>query len=101
MSDSYTNEAIQAEDREQQLRLKLIDAEKNLMQTDADLESSSKEIEEKLEKLTELNLKLKAENVEIGEKLKKSESELSHQVKVIKNLELVLERLQNGKELHL
>ena len=42
------------------------------------------------------NLEMKAERDKLKERLKQSEESLAHQVKVIKNLELVLERIQNG-----
>ena len=51
---------------------------------------------EKLEKLSLFNEKLKKDFEQTDEKLKKSEGNLNHQIKVTKNLELVLERLQNG-----
>lgn len=57
----------------------------------------SKEIEEKLEKLNVYNQKLKKEKEKLEEQLSKTEANLAHQTKVTKNLELVLERLQNGK----
>ncbi len=47
--------------------------------------------------MTVVNEKLKNDLEASEGKLKKSEASLSHQIKVTKNLELVLERLQNGK----
>lgn len=98
MSDSYNREAIEAEEREKQLRLRLNDAQQALQKQGANLESSSKELEYKLESLNQINLDLKNEKEKLSEKLKQTEENLNHQVKVTKNLELVLERLQNDKE---
>lgn len=56
----------------------------------------SKELEIKVEQLSQLNQELKNEKEKLKEKLKQSEENLNHQIKVAKNLELVLERLQNG-----
>lgn len=97
MSDNYTNEAIQAEEREKQLRLALNDAQKNLQINDENIEISNKELQEKSEKLNQYNQRLKKENELLEEKFNKSESSLNHQIKVTKNLELVLERLQNDQ----
>ena len=57
----------------------------------------SKEIEYRLEQATQLNQELKSERDKLKERVKQSEENLAHQVKVTKNLELVLERIQNGK----
>jgi hypothetical protein len=57
----------------------------------------SKEMEQRLEIVSQTNAELKSERDKLREKLKQSEETLSHQVKVSKNLESVLERLQNGK----
>ena len=46
--------------------------------------------------MNQINLDLKNEKEKLSEKLKQTEENLNHQVKVTKNLELVLERLQNG-----
>ncbi len=57
----------------------------------------SKELEYKLESLNQINLDIKNEKDRLKEKLKQTEESLNHQIKVTKNLELVLERLQNGE----
>jgi hypothetical protein len=44
---------------------------------------------------------LKNERDKLKDRLKQSEDNLNHQIKVTKNLELVLERLQNGINLKL
>ena len=56
----------------------------------------SKELESKLENLSQKNQELKKEKESLKERLKQTEESLNHQTKVTKNLELVLERLQNG-----
>jgi seryl-tRNA synthetase len=56
----------------------------------------SKEIETKLEEATHYNKEIRAERDRLKERLKQAEENLAHQVKVTKNLELVLERIQNG-----
>ncbi len=53
-------------------------------------------MEYKLESLNQINLDIKNEKDKLKEKLKQTEDNLNHQIKVTKNLELVLERLQNG-----
>lgn len=58
----------------------------------------SKELEQKIESLNQTNQELKNERDKLKITLKKTEESLNHQIKVTKNLELVLERLQNGKK---
>lgn len=53
-------------------------------------------MEHRLESLNQTNQELKIEKDKLKERLKKTDESLSHQTKVTKNLELVLERLQNG-----
>jgi hypothetical protein len=58
----------------------------------------SKELEQKIEILNQTNQELKNERDKLKATFKKTEESLNHQIKVTKNLELVLERLQNGKK---
>jgi hypothetical protein len=50
-----------------------------------------------LERALQTNQELKSDNDKLKDKVKQTEESLNHQIKVAKNLELVLERLQNGK----
>lgn len=97
MSDSYNKEAIQAEEREKLLRTQLSDAQNILQQQGANLETSSKEMEGRVEQLIQQNQELSGARDKLKEKLKQTEESFNHQVKVTKNLELVLERIQNGR----
>lgn len=97
MSDSYNKEAIQAEEREKLLRTQLSDAQNILQQQGANLETSSKEMEGRVEQLIQQNQELSGARDKLKEKLKQAEESFNHQVKVTKNLELVLERIQNGR----
>lgn len=56
----------------------------------------SKELETKLDQLKSSSQELKQERDKLKEKLKQTEESLTHQHKVTQNLELVLERLQEG-----
>ncbi len=120
MSDSYNKEAILAEERERELRLKLNEVANVIQEHDTNFEATrywqkshwstikiwklwklwnlnSKEIEAKLERALQTNQELKSDNDKLKDKVKQTEESLNHQIKVAKNLELVLERLQNGK----
>lgn len=97
MSDSYNNEAIQAEEREKQLRTALTEAQAALQKQGVNLETSSKEMEVRVAQLVQQNQDLVETREKLKDRVKQAEDSLSHQVKVTKNLELVLERLQNGK----
>lgn len=96
MSENYNKEAIQAEEREKQLRTALTEAQAALQQQGANLETSSKEMEIRVEQLVQQNQELLSSKEKLNEKLKQTEEGLNHQIKVTKNLELVLERLQSG-----
>ncbi len=77
--------------------MEIAEAEKRLQESGISLESSSKELEERMEWVTEQNQQLKRDNERLNEELKKSEASVAHQIKVTKNLELVLDRLQNDQ----
>jgi hypothetical protein len=53
-------------------------------------------MEIRVEQLLQQNQELVITKEKLKEKLKQAEENLNHQIKVTKNLELVLERLQNG-----
>lgn len=53
-------------------------------------------MEIRVEQLLQQNQELVIAKEKLKEKLKQAEENLNHQIKVTKNLELVLERLQNG-----
>lgn len=53
----------------------------------------------RLEQLNQSYQEIKNDRDKLKDRLKQSEENLNHQIKVTKNLELVLERLQNGKHL--
>lgn len=97
MSESYNNEAIQAEEREKQLRTALSEAQAAMQKQGANLETSSKEMEVRVGQLVQQNQDLVETREKLKDRVKQAEDSLSHQVKVTKNLELVLERLQNGR----
>jgi hypothetical protein len=98
MSDSYTAEAVQAEEREKQLRSALMEAERLVAESGLSLESSGRELEERLEKALERAQMLEDERQRLETECKKSEASLAHQLKVTKNLELVLDRLQKDQD---
>ncbi|CAF0712604.1 unnamed protein product [Brachionus calyciflorus] len=95
ISDSYTKEAIQAEEREKQLRLSLNEAQNKIQLQGANLENSNKDLSQRMDQLNQANQNLTMEKDALKEKLKQTEENLNHQIKVTKNLELVLERVQN------
>ena len=98
MSDSYTKEAIQAEEREKQLRLALHDAQQAAHQQGGDLLTTNKELGERVEALAKHNKELVGERDKLSARLKHAEDALATQTKATKNLELVLERLQGDKD---
>ena len=97
MSESYTREAVQAEEREKQLRTRLSEVSEAIQQHDSHLEASSRDVEVRLEQARQQNEQLRDESERLRDRLRQAEEALGHQVKVAKNLELVLERLQNGE----
>lgn len=96
MSENYNNEAIQAENREKQLRTALSEAQTTLQQQGTCLETSNKEMEVRVAQLLKQNQDLIDLKENLKDKLKQAEESLNHQMKVTKNIELVLERVQNG-----
>lgn len=56
-------------------------------------------MELRFEQLNQSYQEIKNDRDKLKDRLKQSEENLNHQIKVTKNLELVLERLQNGKHL--
>jgi thyroid receptor-interacting protein 11 len=97
MSDSYTKEAIESEEREKNLRLRVNELENILQQQGTSMQASSVEIERKTEQLTQMNIKLKTERDTLQESLLQVQKSLEHQTKLTKNVEQVLERVQKDR----
>lgn len=98
MSDSYTAEALQAEEREKQLRVALAEAERCAAESGLCLESSGREMEERLDKAVERADAADKHRQRLEQQLAESEASVARQIKVTKNLELVLDRLRQDQD---
>ena len=98
MSESYTKEAIQAENREKELRTLLSQAEENINSQNSTIVNTSKESQKRSQELLHENQDLKEERQRLMSRLKELDESYQSQVKATKNLELVLERIQIDKD---
>ena len=97
IEDSYTQEAIESEERERELRKKLQAVEENLRISSANSSDSSKAAHAKETSLESKLIDLTQENSEMRNRLFSVESEFGAQKRAMENLNLALEGFQHEK----
>ena len=97
IEDSYTQEAIESEERERELRKKLQAVEENLRISSANSSDSSKAAHAKETSLESKLIDITQENSEMRNRLFSVESEFGAQKRAMENLNLALEGFQHEK----
>ena len=97
IEDSYTQEAIESEERERELRKKLQAVEENLRVSCANSSDSSKAAHAKETSLESKLIDITQENSEMRNRLFSVESEFGAQKRAMENLNLALEGFQHEK----
>lgn len=98
VEDGYTNEALDAEERERELRKKLQDTEENLRLSSAHYSSASQESHLQLGSLQRQVQQLSEQRDHLLERLTKVTNEHKSQSIALENLTMVLEGFQREKD---
>ena len=97
IEESYTQEAIESEERERELRKKLQIVEENLRVSCSNSSDSSKAAQAKETSLETKLVELNQENIQMRNRLFSVEAEFAAQKRAMENLNLALEGFQHEK----